>query len=110
MRFSFPMIAHLWILSLFRQSHGGGILGETSLSFLEDKKSHNRLSISCKSNQKVVGHSNDIHATIVPVGMSLQIGDCYSSQDSQPGKIGDCFSPLVTCIAVSSTMKSRQKE
>ena len=83
-------------------------MGENSLSFLVDKISQETSIIPFKSNQKVVGHSTNTHATIVPVGISLQIGDCYSSQNSQPGKIGDGFSPLVECMEASSTMKSKQ--
>lgn len=37
------------------------------------------------SNQKVIGFSHNIHATIAPVGLSCQDSHCYSSQDSKLG-------------------------
>lgn len=44
-----------------------------------------------KSNQKVIGSSHDIPATIVPVGMSCWISCCCSSQGSRLGVV-DAYS------------------
>lgn len=54
----------------------------------------------------------NIHATIVPMGMSYQVTDFCSSQGSQLGELmislGFFFSSLVAWIAHSSIMKASQ--
>lgn len=42
---------------------------------------------SALSNQKIVGYSHHIHATIVPIGITLLAGWYCSSQSSQLDKI-----------------------
>ena len=60
------------------------------------------------SNQKVVGFSHDIHATIAPVSMSYQASHRRSSQCLQLGKTDDHFTCLLACPVPSSTANASQ--
>lgn len=58
----------------------------------------------------VLLHQSINHVAIAPVGILELTSRSCSMQDSLLGKTIDDFSPLVTCVAPSSTINANQKE
>lgn len=59
-------------------------------------------------HQKVIGYSHGICAASAPMGGACQVSHCCILQGPQLGKVNDCFSPPVVCMAPSSSMSASQ--
>lgn len=58
--------------------------------------------ISCQSNKKVIGYSNNSHTAIAPTGIPFHVSHHCSLQ------YGGYFSLLVVSLAPFSTMRANQ--
>lgn len=64
--------------------------------------------VGFKFNQKVLGYSHNLYATIVQMGLFRQASHDCGLQGSQLGKTVDFPTPPPACLVPSSTMKVSQ--